>query len=331
MDRTIYFLLYDGRSGSTLLAALLNKYKGICVSRESAFVSRIYSYPYQINTHKQIPKFVLYLFDEFQFCELGLSENEVTASINKLIAPFTREQIIKSIIDLYFYKFGKLAKVWIIKHPPFRYLKRLDNIGYDINYIHIYRDGRAVFNSKKSSLLPNGRRMQSNLIKAARDWKKLNSLYFKIDDEKVLHIKYENLVSDEQKIILKILKRLNLNKADKVVSNSTNDYYSNIGDKQKNLHSNVKSTINPTIATKWKEQLKSYQIYSYERVNKKMLQSLGYKLEYSENKSSYLYTKSSLYLFFSMTTYYLLKVSALFRALLKNRNLLELLNRRFSR
>jgi len=330
MDRTIYFLLYDGRSGSTLLAATLNRYRGICVSRESSFVSRIYSYPKQIRNIAQIPKFVSYLFKELQFKELGLSKNEVTSAINKLPVPYTRETLIKSIIDLYFDKFGKSTKAWIIKHPPFKYLDRLYKIDHNIKFIHIYRDGRAVFNSKKQTILPDGRLMQSNLIKAARDWKKLNDIYFNIDLKNVIHIKYEDFVKNSGKMTQTILNWLNLDESETSISRSNQDYYRNIGNKQKKLHNNVKSAINPKIAGKWKQQLIDYQINAYEMLNKDQLQSYGYQLLFREDKSFSLIIKSTIYIIYSLIGYYLLKVPALIRAIFKNKNLLELLNRRFS-
>lgn len=330
MDKSIYFLLYDGRSGSTLLSTKLNNFSGICVSRESAFISRIYSYPNKIKESKHIDRFINYLFKEFQFREWGLTSDEIYQVIDNLLIPYNKDQIIKNIINKYFIKYGENAKAWIIKHPPHNYLNRVKQIDQNVKFIHIIRDGRAVFNSKKHTRLPNGKMMQSNMVKAAKDWHKLNEIYFNIPNNDIIHIKYEEFVLNKDTILNDITKWLKLTKDESQITKSNTKYAKGIGDKQKSLHKNISKEVDPKIANKWKNQLKNYEILAYEILNKDALEKYGYKIINNKRNFNLLQIRTFIYLFFSYIMFYMLKIPALLRALFKNRNFIELMIRKFS-
>jgi hypothetical protein len=321
MRTKLFFLLYDSRSGSTYLSALLNRYKGISVSLESAFVSHIIEYRGEVN-RDNIDSIVAHLQKEVQFRELGLDMDELKYSLMKSENKFTKKSIIQAIVRQYFSKRDPKAACFIIKHPPYAYLSTVVDLFPDVQFLQIVRDGRAVFNSKRKTTSLSGNKMTTNPLKAAWDWRLKLKRAEKFND-RTMTVFYEDLIRNQEETLQYILKKFNLSAEEKEITKNQADYFQNIGKAQKGLHQNVAKSPQIDAINNWEHELSKAEIKVYNFINREYLQKYDYQIEDSDNKFA-----SSLYAFYF--TKFMIEKSKNIILLLKNPSILKLkLNRNY--
>lgn len=270
------FLVYDSRSGSTLLSALLNQYAVLSVSQESNFVSNVLEYERETFVQrKDISDLLAVLTDEVQFTEMDMDldvlEEELSARL-----PISKKNVIAIIAEHYHQNRDPSAAFLIIKGARQMYhLNTLHEYFGESRMIHVYRDGRAVFASKLHSEDIEGNFMEKNIVMAARDWKRKMKIL--TGDERVVNVKYEDLLEDRNRVLNGILDQLGVADEDREVSKAAEQYSDSIGERQKHLHSNVASEPDSSIATRWKRELTMFDILVYEILNRRQLESYGYE------------------------------------------------------
>jgi hypothetical protein len=83
---------------------------------------------------------------------------------------------------------------------------------FDVQIVHLIRDGRAVAFSIKRKKERIGEKLINSYFKEIREWKQLNSRYFyqlkNLDN--YCYIKYEDLVANSEESVSKILAKFNL-------------------------------------------------------------------------------------------------------------------------
>jgi hypothetical protein len=277
MRAKIIFLLYDSRSGSTYLSALLNRYRGISVSLESAFVSHIIEYRGVVK-RENIDVIMAYLQKEVQFRELGLDLDMLKRSLSALEDTLTKKTLIQEIIRQYFSGRAPDAACYIIKHPPFAYLSEVVCMFPDVWFLHIIRDGRAVFNSKKKTTSLSGNKMAVNPLKAAWDWQ-LKLKRAEQFEERTITVFYEDLIQNQEQAIQYILDDLHIPERGRAITREQSAYFHHIGSAQKELHRNVSKAPQPDNIHKWKRELSSAEIDVYNYINEEYLQRYNYKTD----------------------------------------------------
>jgi hypothetical protein len=282
------FLLYDSRSGSTYLSALLNRYKDVSVSLESAFVTHIIEYSGAIE-RENIDAVIAYLQKEVQFRELELDLDTLKRSLLETGNTLTKKTLIQSIIQQYFSRRDPEAGCYIIKHPPFAYLSTVVSMFPDVQFLHIIRDGRAVFNSKKKTTSLSGNKMVVNPLKAAWDWqlKLKKAAHF---EKRTTTIFYEDLIQDQEQTLQYILDNLHIAEEGRTITKKQSDYFHRIGRAQKGLHQNVSKSPQTDNIHKWKQELSSAEIKVYNYINQAYLRKYNYKIDQPVSKyASFLY------------------------------------------
>jgi hypothetical protein len=265
----IAFLMYDNRSGSTLLAAKLNRFESICVTRETRFVRRLID-------RRNIPfnaqeELINFLFKEEQFEELKISRerlrNETTWPIISL------SSLIKEVASLL--TIGD-PEVLILKDPVYRYINPIKAIWPDAQFIHIVRDGRAVYCSKRNSTnISDGRAMTDSALHAAIKWQQ-KLMLAKRNSSDIIEIKYEQFILDEEKVIKRLLTSMGIENF--IMSKTVDNYSSLIGDKQKKLHSNISKASDVEKINAWKNKILESDLLVYQLVAKQALQSNSYDI-----------------------------------------------------
>lgn len=146
----------------------------------------------------------------------------------------------------------------------------------ECKFIYLIRDGRAVFNSKKNSLQSKtGEPFETNPRKAALQWMEAILDYEQISSEypeDTLLVKYEDLVSDQERILEDIRQFLGI---EKLVNSGT---HYNIPERYGNLHENVSKKPNAGFAYKWKQQLEKDEINTFNDIAGEYLAYYGYKV-----------------------------------------------------
>ena len=175
------------------------------------------------------------------------------------------------------------SSVWIIKQGSIHHINGFKKLFPDVKFIHIIRDGRAVYNSKKKAINSVSLEiMQRDPIKSALIWKKHMSMPpKKINNSKeLLEVRYEDLISDHFDVLKIIFKYLDIPPIDPLdTSGETthkSDYLSSIPKSQLHLHKNVGSKPLIDRISAWKKDLPPSEIFLYELFAKRELVAKGY-------------------------------------------------------
>lgn len=276
VDRTLSLLLYDSRSGSTLVSALLNRYAGVCVSHETGFITRVLEYRGRMVEAADINPLLDYLYAEVQFQELQIDRNDLCVALRAQhsLDPVT---VIRIIVDEYFGQRDVHARHRIIKHAPYAYLHFVRSAFPDIRFIHLVRDGRAVFSSKRKSRTIRGDPFQRNPLTASLDWTAKLAAAGAVRDVMV-ELRYEDVVATPDAALTPVLDFLGLDRAERVICKSQAEYFEGIGDRQQHLHQNVACRPNVQISHGWQRELPQNDCLVFEFVAGAWLKHYGYQL-----------------------------------------------------
>lgn len=309
------FLLYDERSGSTLFSSYLNQYRGICVSQESEFVSRIFEFPGSISL-ENFDKINAFLCLEPQFLDFDLNLDIVRERISKINGSVSKKRFIEIIVDEYFKNRDPKAEYLIIKHAPYIYLSKIRELFPEVTFLHIVRDVRGVFNSKKRNYSLDGSIMDNNPLHASWTW--VQKLKKVTEHEDIIFtVRYEDLVKNTNGVMDKVLDWMNVQEESRKKIKSRINYYETIGTQQKRLHKNLTREPNPGYTDKWQNQLTVSELSLLNYWCEKYLTKYGYVLKASNTWIVFVYT-------FMYLIKYLIKKSINILSLLKEPSVLKL-------
>lgn len=269
------FLLYDSRSGSTLLSSLLNLFSGIVVTQESAFIPLVlenFSDENELSTDKVIDL----LYSEPQFCDWNISKNILRSRLSAL-EELSYKTVFDTIIDEYLKVRGEgIPEFLLVKGPRYEFhFSALKSLYDQPVFINLLRDGRAVYNSKLNMVSVSGLKMSNNVFQSAFEWKKKLK---GVADQSVITLKFEDLVNDSASVVDQLLDKLGVSASGREVSSSQEEFHKLIGKSQKHLHDNVKKVPDKSIAVKWKKHLSDGEIWLYEKMCGRELVENGYEL-----------------------------------------------------
>ena len=265
--KTIY-LLYDSRSGSTLLAKMLVEKFKLVSPPETNFLYHLFCSKWQYHNRISVQRI---LRKDKKFSDLSLSGQLFLRRIGYW--PVHRNQIANLFCSLLRKEAG--ANLMIKKGTNAFVAKSLADSTPNFYFLCIVRDGRAVYNSKRKSLhSETGLPMVSSLDEAAKKWMKFGRIFCEIAElypDRTMIIRYEDLVNKPDVTVHDIGTFLELRS-----SGGRSDYY--IPEKYDQIHQNVSAAPDPKIADAWKEKLTSEEIATYNRLAAPMLQKFDYPL-----------------------------------------------------
>jgi len=309
-DRRIGFLFYENRSGSTYLASLLDSHPEVLVTLEANFPDYVFGLgkdAMSVTGTDQLQSFIEPLYNDIKndmkFGSWEVDPEDLLATLlrnNKL--PFPTENIFETIIDLYIKTNKPDAKICIYKDPKnLQNYPQLKDIFPSALFLHIYRDGRAVYNSRKQSLgSKTGRPMEVNPIAAADRWARMMKMASEEEqNDSFYNIRYENLIRHTHEEMENILNFLSVS-ADKNIDDllqATERYFDKIPEEQKHLHANIKLPPRDDRIDSWRQALPSEETYLYEKYARRSLMRYGYELTSTGSKLGMIQWLRVLYLY----------------------------------
>jgi hypothetical protein len=280
-NQSINFLLYDNRSGSTYLSALLDNFSEIGVTIESPIMYYLLTGKNSYRTESQVNQAIRYIYRDQLFIDWAIPQKFL---VDRLIhnLPLTKGDFIYLVLQAYFHLNKPAAKCWVYKAGNPYVLHSLKRIFADAKSIYIYRDGRAVFSSKKRAKIPlDNRPMEQDPIRAAKLWVKYNK-FIKTSRyaSDVLLVKYENLITNTDDELIRIYDfLLNTYLNLKVNYSNTETYQSKIPVSQIHMHTNVNEKPLRSRINAWKEEISNSERHLYEKFAYKGLKEMGYEVE----------------------------------------------------
>ncbi|BDD89157.1 sulfotransferase family protein [Desulfofustis limnaeus] len=271
----LVFLLYMNRSGSTLLAQMLDRYREIGVTPEANIPDGLLLGKADIREHSDISAYLDKLYQDQKFCSWNVDRGKLEEALQRTTLPFGYEHILTEILNTYFPRAEASIRVYKRGHY-ITCVPGLRKLFPGCRFLFIERDPRAIFESQKRSIdSVTGRVMAVNpaerAIKYVRTMR-LVKTYSK--DEDFFVVRYEDLVVDPDRIIRSVLDFLEV--GTRAVEQS--HYFAKIPESQHHLHQGIlgKPTVQKVDA--WKKKLSQKEIAVIQLLAAPTLRSRGYEL-----------------------------------------------------
>ncbi len=259
-----------------MLSAHLNRYQGVSVSQESGFVHIVLEYPASQFESAALGALLDRLYAERQFGEMEIPRDVLQARLSAGGFPVDKKAIIDCIVDLYFARRDPAAEVRVLKCPRILFhLAEVVDLYPDARFIHLVRDGRAVFSSKRRSRSIKGSAMERNLLKAATDWRRRLRVSRRFP-ERLAELRYEDFLADPDGCVGKVLDHLDVSGDGRVPTKDIGAYSGTIGSSQQHLHTNVGGKLDASRVDQWKNHLSAAEVVAYEWCNGTELRRCGY-------------------------------------------------------
>lgn len=248
-----FFILGSGRNGSTLLASILNAHKDLFIPPEQfvipyAIMKRYLAWFKTKNIWKND---VINMFSrerktlnwDINLDNINIENKNVSDLFNKIYLTYANQSK------------GEVA-MWGDKTPMnIHFIDFIYPEFISSKYIFLIRDARDVALSYKKLKNHKAANTRYAIWKWKDSIKKLRYLQKRTD---VLIVKYEELVSDSQKEIKRILDYLGVSQDDRLIDYKTSA--SNMGVGDKSHHQNLNKPISSDSIGRWREILDSDDI-----------------------------------------------------------------------
>lgn len=270
-----------GRSGTTLMGAILGTHTECICTPESQFKIDMYHFVKQsrnpdfMDVLNRITKLRRFRFWGFDIDQKSFQSENIS----------TYSELLLWIVKRYAEKTGKRnPRIWIDHTPAnIRHTKIIFELFPDARLIHLVRDGRAV----AASMIPLD--WGPNTIdNAAKFWKKKILLGLEAESkwqEKVIRVRYEDFIHDTEKILKHICFFLNIDFQPAMTKGT--DFRVPIYSSQQHALIGKEPDIRRVNA--WERTLNPRQIEIFESISGKILATLGYSLKYGDNAQKMTY------------------------------------------
>jgi hypothetical protein len=258
-----FFIVGCGRSGTSLLRSFLNAHSRIAIPTESLFIPDYL----RVSNMFDLDYLLSLLIREPEIAEWGIHIREEDFCDASSIADVLRQLHL-------IYAESKGKDSWGQKTP--RFVRSLDLIGnsfQDARFIHLIRDPRAVVNSLMRSDVH-----RSTAYHGARRWEmdvSAGLAYEKENPERVLRVRYENLVSKAEGELHKITQFLGFSyQSDMLVRKNGTDDYSGF---YVNIHANLDKELSDQHIHKWRIELDEANIQTVEVQLHELMREVDYE------------------------------------------------------
>jgi len=265
----INFVIGKERSGTTLLQVILNGHPNISAPPESRFIMLFHSRYGNIKswTEKELINFCNDLFKEKAFKrDWNIDKDSLLKSFITAKDIATYPLLCK--IIFYHFSFGKDTKLFFDKNPIYcNFLPQLGTLFPEAKYIHLVRDYRAnIVSHRRVFMIKRGPDISYRWLKMNMEVENAKSRCPKC----FLTIKYENLVSEPEKIMKEFCTFLNIPFDEKMIWEHTKNVYPsykvNNNKKFKSIHQKVFTPITASFVHEWKKVLPSDDIFEAEKI-----------------------------------------------------------------
>ncbi len=279
------FVLGDARSGTTFLANLLVYHPEIALSPESNFVVTLLDSTRgsSIATLRDLQWTLTVVFREEKFRDWQLEERLLVDTLGAML-PLRFGEFVRQVLLAYRDAFYPGRSVYGLKKGGNYVLRAAELMHHfpQARFIHIIRDPRAVFNSKKRTL--HSRRatpMERDPYRSARHWTELVLSFDRFARRfpaQTIEVSYEDLISNLPGTLGKILAFLELNQREdlsRLAAESIEPLY--VVSRYRDMHKNVGLPPQAARIEAWRHELTHEEIDAIEETVGGTLRFKGYE------------------------------------------------------
>jgi hypothetical protein len=280
-----FLVLGDARSGTTFLVNELMRCEAVVVPPESQFMARVIKdFPKDMVTDRnERDRLIDIVFSDVKFADWGLTRSELVGRLGS--PPFSVGKGIQNICALYAEKTGRRAGMFGIKKNVIFYFHQIVRWFPKLRVVWVLRDGRAVYASKKRSVMSHsGRPFATNPVGAALEWVERNRELGRIRSVfgRTICVRYEDMLKRPEEVIDRVCRFLGVSYVSR--DHGPDQSYRIPNRYGKFLHQNVGKEPIVNRIWSWKEELSSSEVRAYELIAWQELVRHGYGLTENQGK-----------------------------------------------
>ena len=272
---TICFLVYLNRSGSTLLARMLDEYDDIGVTPEARFPDGITCRRRVIRNHADIEMFLdsLYRYDRFR--SWGLPKRDLRKRLSDQQKPIHFKDVLPLLMGDYFKKAP--TRIQIYKSPYLFEIKKVKRLFPHAKFLCIIRDLRAIYTSQKNTTeTDHGRIMATDPIKPALSYNLACRIVQQYRSESWFRwLTFEDLIKNPEEELHPVIEFLG---ASPNKSKTTDAYFGKLSEMQQTIHPNIQSPPLPERIDAWRKEIEPEELYILQGIAEKSMRYFGYDI-----------------------------------------------------
>lgn len=274
----IIFICYVNRSGSTFLANLFSKSEKICVCPEADILVNLFlEDPEKICSLRTIHQLEKSLKTDLKLKNWNLRAMDP----DSFLTGMSHFQCFKNILGQYKKHIKPKSQVIVFKSERLIYLYDLFNkINQDFNiaWVTIIRDCRAVYNSQKSTKFPaTGKSMSKHPVNTALYWNSfIHRCYKYLNKDNFIVVHFEKLIANLSNEFSIMLDKLNISEFD--IKNTPGDLWQRMPESHRAIHRNILQLPISSVSNNWEKSLSPEDIFYLQNLSGKYLVDLGYQL-----------------------------------------------------
>jgi len=283
--RNIVFLTHMARSGSTLVARELDRFREVAVGIEETVPDgMVRGEEVVLHNFRDLEDYMNRAWQDPKLRDWGIQREELKKSLaDKHTFPIRFPEILGEMLLLYFAHDPAVHLVHK-KGPYYLYVDRLRQWFPKARFIHVDRDPRGIYNSQKRARRSDtGEVMAEPLTTFAFQYLAAEAAIRKHQKAPYFHlVVYEQFLKDPQREVARIIDFLGADS--RAVSRDDNReeqrygaYVGKIPGAQHHLHEHLKGDVLPGRATSWKEELGAEELYFLQKALPITLRSKGYE------------------------------------------------------
>jgi hypothetical protein len=264
------FIVGRGRSGTSLLQAVLGDHPNVISTNESPFILTLKKKYSKIETwdSKLLDSFITDLYEDLKFSHFWKIDQQ---TLRRSIGQYSVEQLTFSVLcKIVYLNFPSSSEkrniLWLVdKNPIYSlFINDLIEIFPEAKFIHLVRDYRDNIISRRKSF------GQKDVAILAKSWVKFNRIInnsSKKNPTLFYRIRYEDLVTAPEKYISEMCDFLHIRFEVQMLSfhKTTNKFFNENKDKVVDrilgeIHSNLLKPINTEQINKWEKKLNKKEI-----------------------------------------------------------------------
>ena len=289
-DERPIFVVGCDRSGTTLLRLMLTCHPAICIPPESTFLLKLKprwakrGFRSAVDVDHVCEE--LFSCDE-KFLEWNVDRSELTSRLNQML-PFSFSQFVAAVYDAYLQAEDGTAIFWGDKNPSYvRHVGELTDLFPHGRFVHVVRDGRAVYNSFLSSnrKMPNPVFPEDPFVAAHYWMSALQATAPFRSESNFYELRYEDLVSDPETELASVCEFLCLDFDPKMID----FHHANASDQLVPQHRLAwhGATLRPVDASKigaWRSEMNHRAAIRFELVAGSVMARYGYEPDWSVSR-----------------------------------------------
>ena len=302
------FVVRSGRSGTTLLASMLNAGDQLYIPYESDFIARAYPYFYDkthfdINDYQLIAKLFRITAKQNGW---GMSEQYLLDYLTKK-SPQSFAEVNSTIYEAFHVQEGTEELDWGIKAPVLiASLDRINDVCPKSKITHIVRDGRDVYLSyRKVHETSDIKFGPKGVIASALYWvdglRRVEELSEVRKNVCIIELRYKDLLADPGKKLQQICSFLSIKyKPEMYERFNQNNRNKKVAPEQfqQSIHKKLQGGLDPTNTSKYRTKMTGYELFIFELIAAPYLAKYHYQLQYPIlNSFWFMPVRSFLYFF----------------------------------